>query len=398
MVQGNQIDSNVSRRGIRTMLSRRGVMAAAVASAAIGLTRMAKVPTVEAAGQPLAIGIVNNSSDGPTVLARSGGSAGLNALTLTNSNGDAFAATSSTNIGVNAGGLGAGVLGSTSGSGGTGIQGTVIGQSNGYGVLGQCNTSVGVWGASASNIGTIGSSQGSHGVFGGASANSAAGVFGTTTNSTGTGVTGTSVGGIGIQGTSTSNVGVYGITDSSVAIVGRATGSGKGAQFFGDVEITGNFVASGMKSAAVKVSDGSTRRVYCLESPVSYFEDMGTGQVTDGRGSVTLDPMFLSTVTSDQYQVYLTPEGDCQGLYVEGKSSGGFTVRELMGGTHNVSFAWRVVAKRAGIVNERFAPVKLGADPVSPSAGSPKPASQHMVEVPTLPDLPGTPAIHIGPR
>jgi hypothetical protein len=380
MVQGNQTDLGGSRGRFRTMLSRRGVMAAAVASAAVALTRASNPPTALAVANFQTE--TNNATAATTTLAKSGGPAGP-ALTVTNTNADGIDAIAGAGYGVNALGPSAGVFGATTAVGSFGVWGQMFGPgTSGAGVFGNGTTpsTVGVWGNSTASVGVQGSSTVLHGVYGSASAASSSGVFGNCTSASGSGVSGSSGPGIGVFATSTSSVGLFAISSSSTAVVGRTT-TGKAAEFFGNVEITGDFTASGMKSAAVRVADGSVRRMYCLESPVSYFEDMGTGQVTNGSGSVTLDPMFVSTVSTDDYFVYLTPDGDCRGLYVESKSAGGFSVKELMGGTSTVTFSWRVVAKRTGITNERFAPVSMSLD----KNGGPKLSPQHIPDVPEAP-------------
>lgn len=250
-------------------------------------------------------------------------------------------------------------------------------------MLGSATTAIGVWGASQSNVGVIGSSASSHGMVGTAAAASTSGVFGTHTSPGGVGVSGQSGPGTGVQATSTSGVGLIAVSSTNTAIVGRSA-TGKAAEFFGDVQINGNFIATGQKSAAVRVADGSVRRVYCLEAPQSYFEDVGRGEITDSYGAVTLDPMFASTVATDDYHVFLTPEGDCQGLCVEARTPDGFVVRELRGGASSIPFSFRVVAKRTGITNERFAPVELSAGPGAPDSG-PQPTQQLEVEMPVLP-------------
>jgi len=355
-------------------------MGAAIASAVVGLSQMGNTKVALATdGGPMVLG-TNSTTNATTTIDKTGG-ATTTAFSVTNNNANAIDALSTTNYGVNAGGVN-GIIGATLSPGGVGVWGTNLNQTTGQGVLGTCPSTIGVWGSSGTTIGVQGSSGGSHGVFGSASAAGSSGVSGNCTSAAGSGVTGSSGPGIGVSASSTSNAGIFATSGSSTAVIGRST-TGKGAEFFGDVEITGNFTASGMKSAAVKVSDGSVRRMYCLESPISFFEDMGSGQVTNGHGGVTLDPMFLSVVSTDDYQVYLTPEGDCRGLYVESKSSGGFAVAELMGGTSTVKFSWRVVAKRTGITNERFAPVSMSTDPSS----GPKLTPQHVPEVPDVPTL-----------
>jgi len=55
-----------------------------------------------------------------------------------------------------------------------------------------------------------------------------------------------------------------------------------------------------------------------------------------------------------EYHVFLTPLADSQGLYVSSQGSSGFEVREQQGGTSNLAFSYRVVARRKGIEGRRL--------------------------------------------
>jgi len=48
------------------------------------------------------------------------------------------------------------------------------------------------------------------------------------------------------------------------------------------------------KSAAVLHPDGTHRRLYCVESPDSWFEDFGEAPLECGEATVTLDPDFAA--------------------------------------------------------------------------------------------------------
>jgi hypothetical protein len=62
-------------------------------------------------------------------------------------------------------------------------------------------------------------------------------------------------------------------------------------------------------------------------------------------------------VIKRDYRVFLTPEGDCRGLYVRRKANS-FEVRELMGGTSSITFSYRIVGRRKDIKTpRRFAKV-----------------------------------------
>src|SRR5262249_26287600 len=85
----------------------------------------------------------------------------------------------------------------------------------------------------------------------------------------------------------------------------------------------------------------------CMESPELWFEDFGAAKLKAGRAVVKLDPDFAKVVTVDEYHVFVTPADDCRGLCVSNKTATGFEVRELQGGTSNVAFSYRIVARRA---------------------------------------------------
>jgi hypothetical protein len=47
-----------------------------------------------------------------------------------------------------------------------------------------------------------------------------------------------------------------------------------------------------------------------VESPESWFEDVGFGTLVNGRVEIRLDPNFAATVQTDQYHVFImSPRG-----------------------------------------------------------------------------------------
>ncbi len=125
------------------------------------------------------------------------------------------------------------------------------------------------------------------------------------------------------------------------------------ATFFTDTK--GDTTATGTKSAAVPLQDGKMVKVFSMESPEVWFEDFGSGSLTVGSTIISLDSMFVQTVNLAMgYHVFLTPKGDCKGLFVSGETNQGFEVRELSGGKSNVEFDYRIVAHRNGYEAERL--------------------------------------------
>jgi hypothetical protein len=319
--------------------------------------------------------------------------------------------------GVEGGGLnGDGVYGTTRGTGVVaGIHGVAFG-AGGNGVIGRCDNGAGafgVWGISntgsgvvadggptgvsgtGSSYGVYGDSSSGYGVYGttnspaggnaavaGVNSGAGPGVVGAATSSaggspaiqgvnfglggpgvvgfsgSGTGVGGGTGDGIGFGGiASGAGRGVVGQAGSGSAVQGISTGSGLAGDFRGSVQITGGLTVMGQnyKSAAVRGPSGSLVRLYCIESPESWFEDFGSAQLSNGVATVQLEPGFAGVVKTDAYHVFLTPQGESKGwLYVSQKTPSGFTVHEAGGGSSTVVFDYRVVAKRKDIEGARL--------------------------------------------
>jgi hypothetical protein len=218
-----------------------------------------------------------------------------------------------------AGVYGRGGVGGFSGTGVIGIGASVsqvFAPVDDVGVFGQCeggNLSAGVYG--------LGGGHGADGVRGEANAPQSAGIFG------------------------------FGFQD------------GYAGFFFGRVTVTGDLDVSGAKSAVVPFPDGTQHRLYCMESPESWFEDFGTGQLVNGRAQVQLDPGFASVVAANDYHVFLTEYEDNNGLYVTGRTNTGFGVYAKTSPNASGTFSYRVVAKRKDIVAPRFDQVVLRQPP-----------------------------------
>jgi hypothetical protein len=221
-------------------------------------------------------------------------------------------------------------------------------QSSGnYGYLG--SSGFGVYGYhSSGNYGFLGNAD--YGV--GGESSSGRGVFGK--SNTGAGVYGFNTGGAGgtaVYG-SNSGSGNYGYLASHDYGVRGYSASGTA------VYAAGTFAASGTKSAEVKLNDGTPIRLFSEEATEVYFADYGEGKLNNGKTHIDLDQRFLQTVTVDAQhpmKVFVQLEGDCKGVFVTKKSSTGFDVVELQGGTSSAQFSYRVVCKRKHYEDERLA-------------------------------------------
>jgi hypothetical protein len=164
----------------------------------------------------------------------------------------------------------------------------------------------------------------------------------------------------GVIGTSNASIGVYGFSTGNAGVVGQSVNSFAG-YFAGNVVVTGDLFVAGAfnkKGCAVPFPDGTHRALYCMESPDLWFEDFGAAELRRGRVTVKLDADFAKVIKRGDYHVFLTPRGDCRGLYVRRQSGASFEVRELAGGTSGVAFSYRIVGRRKDIDrHKRFAKI-----------------------------------------
>jgi len=56
-------------------------------------------------------------------------------------------------------------------------------------------------------------------------------------------------------------------------------------------------------------------------------EDFGTAKLKRGRAVVKIDADFAKVIKRGDYRVFVTPEGECRGLYVRRKRAASFDTR-----------------------------------------------------------------------
>jgi hypothetical protein len=353
------------------------------------------------------VGVFGEAGMGPVVPAGVGG-VGVGGATREGygvlgsaSGGTGVAGRSTTGFGV--------IGGSTRG---TGVQGYTMGGVGSIGVRGDAKEAVGVWGTGG-QVGVVGQGT-SIGVLAQMGGSTAIGVKGESDRDAvvgtsfrgGRGVVGetfstTTAGGAGVHGIATSTSGntravaVRGTSTTGFGLLASTT-TGIAGAFLGDVVVVGNFIAvGGIKSAAVAHPDGTHRLTYCVESPESWFEDFGRARLSGGRAEVRLDADFAALVRTDDFHVFLTAEGETSGLYVAGRSETGFEIREQRGGDGEVSFSYRVVARRSDVDAGRLATFELPEIPPEPEPVE-RPERLELPELPDVPDVPDVPDLPAG--
>lgn len=105
----------------------------------------------------------------------------------------------------------------------------------------------------------------------------------------------------------------------------------------------------GTIASTVTTEDHGSQKLYATQSMDPWVEHFGTATLTKGSITVPIDAVFAQTVILDHYHVFLTPLGDCNGLFVQAKGPTSFDVRELAGGVASVSFDYQIVARRSGL-------------------------------------------------
>jgi hypothetical protein len=306
---------------------------------------------------------------------------------------------------------------------GTGVVGT---SDNRAGVFGESSTGQGAAGFSISNAGVYGETNYDLGVYGVTiTPSSVGGIEGVhySTSNTGAGFTTFGVwgdtgvsGGLGVVGTADDGNSLFGKNNTvnhETLYVENDSGFSNGltpyaARFAGpgastycyiprdsNDNGTGDLVCTGSKSAAVPVDGNRMVRLYAVEAADNWFEDAGSGQLASGSATVAFDQVFAQTVNGDvDYHVFITPNGECEGLYVTHKSAQGFEVHELHRGHSSIAFDYRIMARRKGFENVRmqdvtddFAHMKQESDLLAArlEAGKLQKKEHPKLAIPTLP-------------
>lgn len=115
--------------------------------------------------------------------------------------------------------------------------------------------------------------------------------------------------------------------------------------------LTEELEVEGTKSRLVKDTSFGDILMYCQESAIPYFTDIGTGIINDdGECIVAIDSIFLETInTNVEYCVFLQKEGPGD-LWVAEKDFAYFTVH----GTPGLKFSWEIKAVQNGYEEYRL--------------------------------------------
>jgi hypothetical protein len=391
-------------------LRRRGLFAGAVALVAAGLAKLGGGPArVEAAnGDIIHVGdsltgtaTTTLTITGTNVFTAATDAGSIPGIFGINGAGSGFFAAG---VGGMSGGNGTpGVVGQANGSAGIGVSGygsfdalatgvRGAGGANGTGVKGVSNagsptadgdgSGIGVWGKSASGQGVRGEVIVGTGLVGVAAGVDGVAILGDSALSYGIigqshgnltyGLLGNGLGQAhGLVGNSQAKQGLVGVTNGPTEFactLFNAAGSGAPGLF-----VQGSLVVTGTKSRAVATATHGVRRLYAVEAPENWFEDVGSARLVAGEARVALEPVFAQTVNTEApYHIFLTPKsGASRGLAVVAQDATGFTVQELQGGTGSYAFDYRILAKMRGEEATRLERFEVPTPPVVPAVRVP---------------------------
>jgi hypothetical protein len=181
-------------------------------------------------------------------------------------------------------------------------------------------------------------------------------------------VNGLAWGSLGYRSSGLLNYGVYGnaayasgggrlANGTATGIGGAFTGDLMGAWVQGDVMglttmgsmyaafNVGNTYNTGYHADLVN-TNGTVTPAYAVTSTKVKVYDDGTAQLANGTTRVNFSPEFAALVAGGKPTVTITPQGQCNGLYIVSVDEKGFTVAEQNNGTSNVDFSWIVVGTR----------------------------------------------------
>jgi len=287
--------------------------------------------------------VLENATSGEAVLAMSNNVTGGKAVIDGEANGTSGATYGVLGSNASSTNFAAGVLGQDSSSSGItfGVEGISNSSINGP-------RGIGVFGVNTKRSNTAGLELG----------NNPVGVWGDT-GTFGVGVEATADEGFALAATNNSATGSFtGTFDNLQSSTHNLNVLvAEGAFGFCTQDTDGNLGCSGTKSAIVPLDRGQRQAaLYAVEAPQNWFEDFGSGQLSNGSAIIRLDPDFSQTINAAyEYHVFLTPEADCEGLYVSAKTSTTFEVHELRRGRSNIAFDYRIVALRKGYEQVRMA-------------------------------------------
>ncbi len=107
----------------------------------------------------------------------------------------------------------------------------------------------------------------------------------------------------------------------------------------------GNTYTTGKNIELVKTSGEAKTPVYALTSVEAKIYNNGIAQLVNGEAYIAFDENYKALLGENPV-VTVTPNGNCNGVYIASVDKNGFTVKEMNSGTHTVAISWISVGNR----------------------------------------------------
>jgi hypothetical protein len=113
----------------------------------------------------------------------------------------------------------------------------------------------------------------------------------------------------------------------------------------GNMILAGKLTQHGHPGTITRTNGAGDVVMYSPSEAAATVEDVGEGSLIGGQAYVHIDARFRATMSASRpYLVFVTPQGDSEGLYVTQKTATGFAVREH-GAHSSIAFDYRIVAE-----------------------------------------------------
>jgi hypothetical protein len=175
-------------------------------------------------------------------------------------------------------------------------------------------------------------------------------------------------GSLGYKSSASATFGVYGSAAyaNGTGFLPTSTEAGIGGGFFGGIVgsmskgnvigqlnsgdlfssyNSGNTYTTGKNIELVGEANSAKTPVYSVTSLDATIYSKGNVQLVNGQAYVTFDAKY-NALLGENPVVTVSPNGNCNGVYIASVDKRGFTVREMNNGTSNVTISWISVGNR----------------------------------------------------
>ncbi len=139
-------------------------------------------------------------------------------------------------------------------------------------------------------------------------------------------------------------------TSLNVTSGGYFQGNGQWAYVSLSSAINRKILGTGSVSEVISTKDHGRITLTCPESPEYWYQDYGSVKFINGKAHVDLDPILSDIIVVDDQnpiRVFCTPVDmlEFNGVAIVNKTSSGFDIVEINGGTHSGSIDYQVIVK-----------------------------------------------------